>query len=282
MSAPVQVASGAAAAVVPAQARTAAAAAPVASSPLPRSRGVQSNRGSSRVPAPRPARPNRTPVAGVDGGMRTLLVIHIFAGTVAVLAGTFAVAVPKPLRSRSLLHRRAGRVFQWAMTFVIGSAVLMTIIRFNAYFAGLTAAAMFGVFSGERVLGRKNGERAKALDWLVTLGIIVVASYLGFLLVTRQVTRNVPVVRALSYGTLTYALYDVYRFLRPRGWPFRPRLWLYEHILKMIGGYSGAVAAFSGSVLVIFPPPWRQLWATFAGWILAISMVVYYSRKERS
>ena len=210
---------------------------------------------------------------------QVLLVLHIVAGTIAVLLGTAAVAVPKPVRSCSRLHRRAGRAFQWAMTFVFGSAALMTVLRFNAYFAGLTAAALLGVFSGERVLGRKHGERAKALDWVVTLAIIAVATYLGWLLARGQVTKNVPVVRALSYGTLTYALYDVYRFLRPRGWPFRPRLWLYEHIVKMIGGYSGAVAAFSGSVLVMFPPPWRQLWATLAGTLLSVIMVVYYARK---
>lgn len=211
---------------------------------------------------------------------KVLLVTHIIAGTLAVLAGTLAVAVPKPVRSASWLHRRSGRTFQWFMTFVLGTAALMTILRFNAYFAGLTAAALMGVFSGERVLRRKNGERAKALDWLVTLAIIAVAGYLAYLLAMGRVTRNVPVVRALAYGTSAYAFYDVYRFLFPRAWPFRPRLWLYEHIVKMIGGYSGAVAAFSGSVLVMFPPPWRQLWATVAGWILAVSMVVYYARQR--
>ena len=213
---------------------------------------------------------------------KILLVVHIVAGTLAVLAGTAAVSLPKPVRSRAMLHRRAGRVFQWLMAFVLGTATLMTILRFNAYFAGLTAAALMGVFSGERVLRRKNGERGTLLDWVVTLVILSVAGYLAYLLATHQVTKNVPVVRALAYGTSAYAFYDVYRFLFPRAWPFRPRLWLYEHIVKMIGGYSGAVAAFSGSVLVMFPPPWRQLWATFAGWILAVSMVVYYARSKEA
>jgi lactate dehydrogenase-like 2-hydroxyacid dehydrogenase len=140
---------------------------------------------------------------------------------------------------------------------------------------------MMGVFSGERVLRRKRGERAEALDWIVTLAIISVATFLAVLLARGDVTRNIAVVRALSYGTLSYALYDVYRFIRPKAWPYTPRLWLYEHIVKMIGGYSGAVAAFSGSVLVLFPPPWRQLWATVSGWILAVAMVVYYARQGR-
>lgn len=213
---------------------------------------------------------------------KTLLALHIVAGTFAVLAGTVAVAVPKPLRERSVIHRRAGRWFQRLMAVVIGTSALMTILRFSPYFAGLTAAAFLGVFSGERVLGRKHGERAKALDWLVTAAILTVASYLAWLLARGEVARNVPVVRALAYGTLANGTYDVRRFLVPRAWPFRPRLWLYEHIMKMIGGYSGAVAAFSGSVLTLFPPPWRQLWATAAGTMLSIAMVIFYARQQQA
>lgn len=211
---------------------------------------------------------------------KSLLAIHVVAGTLAVLAGTIAVSVPKPLRAHAVLHRRAGRWFQRMMAVVLGTAALMTIIRFNAYFAGLTTTALIGVFSGERVLRRKGGERAVALDWVVTLMVMSVGAYLAWLLARGAVTRHVPVVRALAYGSLGYAAYDVYRFCFPRRWPFTPRLWVYEHIVKMIGGYSGAVAAFSGSVLVLFPPPWRQLWATFAGALLSIGMVIFHARQQ--
>jgi hypothetical protein len=50
----------------------------------------------------------------------------------------------------------------------------------------------------------------------------------------------------------------------------------------MIGGYFGAVAAFSGSVLVLLPEPWRQLWATSLGQTLAIVLVIYYRRKLKT
>ena len=212
---------------------------------------------------------------------RTLLILHIVTGTLAVIIGGAALAVRKPVGVYVHRHRSLGRLFQRLMIAVLGTAAAMTILRFSPYFAGLTAAAALGVFSGQRVLRRKRGERAEAVDWIVTLAITAVATFLGVLLARGEVARNVPVVRALSYGTLTYALYDVYRFIRPKAWPFTPRLWLYEHIVKMIGGYSGAVAAFSGSVLVVFPPPWRQLWATVSGWILAVVMVVYYARQGR-
>ena len=212
---------------------------------------------------------------------RTLLVLHIITGTLAVIIGGAALAVRKPVGIDVHRHRGLGRIFQRLMIAVLGTAAAMTILRFSPYFAGLTAAAALGVFSGQRVLRRKRGERAEALDWIVTLAITAVATFLAVLLARGEVARNVPVVRALSYGTLTYALYDLRRFVWPKAWPYTPRLWLYEHIVKMIGGYSGAVAAFSGSVLVVFPPPWRQLWATVSGWILAVVMVVYYARQGR-
>ena len=44
----------------------------------------------------------------------------------------------------------------------------------------------------------------------------------------------------------------------------------------MIGAYFGAVAAFSGSVLVLLDPPWRQLWATTFGQTLSVILVIYY------
>jgi hypothetical protein len=94
-----------------------------------------------------------------------------------------------------------------------------------------------------------------------------------------SITSNLPVVYALGGGCMLYAGYDLYRFTWPLKFPYSPNLWLYEHLVKMIGGYFGAVAAFSGSVLVLLPAPWRQLWATMLGQFLAVTLVIYYRRK---
>lgn len=210
---------------------------------------------------------------------RCFLVVHIMAGTFAVIAGLLALVVPKPVVREGPTHRRRGRWFTRAMLVVIGTALVMTVLRFNPYFAGLTASAALTTFSGVRVLRRKRpdldpAQRATALDWSVTLACALVSAALAFMVMTGRVTRNVPVVQALAFGTLVYAAYDLWRFARPASFPCTPNLWLYEHIVKMLGSYFGAVAAFSGSVLVLFPPPWRQLWATSTGQLLAIALVV--------
>ena len=210
----------------------------------------------------------------------TLLAIHIVAGTAAVVIGLVTLLLSKGGAN----HRRAGRRFVWSMAVVIGTATVLTLISFNPYFAGLTAASAIAIFSGWRVLQRKRpdldpAQRATPLDWTVTIIILCVALALLMLAWTGRIRTSLPVVFALGYGTTMYALYDLHRFSRPLAIPFGPNLWLYEHLVKMIGGYFGAVAAFSGSVLLFLDPPWRQLWATFLGQTLSVVLVVYYYRK---
>lgn len=215
----------------------------------------------------------------------TLLAFHILTGTIAVIVGLLSLLARKPSFSKSgKFHRNSGKIFLYSMIAVIGTATALTLISFNPYFAGLTAAATIAVFSGYRVLKRKRpdldeSQRAKFVDWIVTLIIFTVGAGLIFLAVSGQVTKNLPVVFSLGIGSVLYAGYDIYRFIFPTAFPFSPNLWLYEHLVKMLGGYFGAVAAFSGSVLVVLPPPWRQLWATMLGQILAVILVIYYSRK---
>ncbi|HEX9919532.1 MAG TPA: hypothetical protein VGA87_10210, partial [Pyrinomonadaceae bacterium] len=186
-----------------------------------------------------------------------LLVTHIIAGTLAVVVGLVALVTRKPVRAATAAaggaHKKSGRLFLYAMCVVIGTATVLTLITLNPYFAGLTAASAVAVFSGYRVLSRKRpdlsaNQRARPLDWIVTLVILGVGALLIVLGAAGGITKNLPVVYSLGVGSVLYAGYDLYRFARPLARPFSPNLWLYEHLVKMIGGYFGAVAAFSGSV----------------------------------
>ena len=217
-----------------------------------------------------------------------LLVAHIITGTVAVLVGLVALVTPKPVQSPAgRTHKKSGKLFLYSMCVVIGTATVLTFISLNPYFAGLTASATVAVFSGYRVLRRKRpdlsaSQRAQAIDWIVTLIVFAIGAMLVALGASGRITQRLPVVYSLGVGSMLYAGYDLYRFARPLAFPFSPNLWLYEHLVKMIGGYFGAVAAFSGSVLVLLPEPWRQLWATSVGQTLAIVLVIYYRRRLKA
>jgi uncharacterized membrane protein len=213
---------------------------------------------------------------------RAILVLHSIAGSAAVLVGL----VPLVSNKGGAFHRRWGTRFMRIMVVVIGSAVTLTLIGRSPYFAGLTASALLTVFSGWRVLQRRrpdlsSEDRAKAIDWVVTLGCTAVAFLLLYLGHSGRVTANLPVLLSLAYGTLLYAAWDIWRFVAPLSAPFSPQLWLYEHIVKIIGAYFATVAAFSGSVLHFLPSPWKQLWAVSLGQILAVAFVLRYRNRTR-
>jgi hypothetical protein len=213
---------------------------------------------------------------------RVVLAVHIIAGTAAVLTGV----LPLVSNKGGAFHRRWGMRFMRTMVVVIATAVALTLIGRSPYFAGLTASALQAVFSGWRVLGRRRPDlrredRAKPIDWMVTLGCSAVALGLLYLGHTGRVAANGPVLFSLAYGTLLYAAWDLWRFAAPLSRPFTPQLWLYEHIVKIIGAYFATVAAFSGSVLVFLPSPWKQLWAVSLGQILAIVFVLRYRDRAR-
>ena len=215
---------------------------------------------------------------------RVVLAFHIACGLAVVLAGAVALLARKPVDDpRASAHRRAGRVFRIAHSAVIGSAMLMTILHFTPYLLGLTTGALIGLFSGVRVLRRRRPDldprqRATALDWIVTLAAIAIGLWLVFESDPRGPSA---VVQSTAFSVLAYGFYDVYRFLRPQGFPFSPRLWLYEHLFKTTCTYFGAVAAFSGNLLPFIPSPWRELWAVAFGQTLAVGLVVHYVRRHR-
>ncbi|HEY0019149.1 MAG TPA: hypothetical protein VGC13_22805 [Longimicrobium sp.] len=215
-----------------------------------------------------------------------LLILHIAVGTVAVAVGMVALLARKPVGAPGKVHRSSGRVFLICLSVALVSAILLTVIRPKAYFVGLTASSLVCLFSGWRVLGRKRpdlraADRAKLADWAVAGATFATGATLVAMASMGMLGRNVVMFYAMGSGTMMYAGYDLYRFMRPLGFPFSPDLWLYEHLVKMIGAYFGAVASFSGNVLMLLPEPWRQLWAISLGQFLAVALTIRYVRLMR-
>ena len=191
------------------------------------------------------------------------LAIHVGCGFALVVVGLLPILTRKGSRA----HRLSGRTFVVLMSVLLAAAWLMTALHFSAYFAALSATATLTVFSGTRVLRRKRPDldprqRAKALDWAATLGVVAIGAWVLVLVLQGRTGGKAAVSLALVYAAFTYGAWDLWRFARPTDWPFSANLWTYEHLVKMLSAYGAVLSAFSGNFLTFLPTPWSQLWPT--------------------
>ena len=202
------------------------------------------------------------------------LILHVSTGVAATLVGF----TPLLTRKGSRAHRLCGRAFVALTMVLLVCAWVMTALRFNSYFLALTGTASLTLFSGVRVLTRKRPDirtedRAAPIDWGVAFGALGVGGWVLALIAFGRSDGPPVVSAALAYGALSVAAWDLWRFTRPRDWPFSPDLWAYEHLVKMLSAYAAVLSAFSGNFLTFLPKPWSQLWPT----VLFQSMAVIWT-----
>jgi len=210
------------------------------------------------------------------------LAAHIGCGFLLVAIGL----LPILSRKGSPLHRWSGRAFVALMSVLLAAAWVMTALRFNAYFAALSATATMTVFSGTRVMRRKRPDldprqRATILDWAATLALVALGVWILALVAQGKVGNKAAVSMALVYACFTYGGWDLWRFLRPTAWPFSPNLWTYEHLVKMLSAYGAVVSAFSGNFLTFVPTPWSQLWPTLLFQPMAVIWIAMLAMRRR-
>ncbi len=211
------------------------------------------------------------------------LAVHITCGFVCTLLGL----VPLLTRKGGRNHRRSGRLFAYLMGVLLGAAWIMTALHFSLYFLALSAMATLGLFSGVRVLRRKRpditpADRATALDWTATVCIVGISAWTLYASLSGGTGGGSTVSLALAASGLTYGGYDIWRFCAPSAWPFTPKLWLYEHLVKMIGAYSAVMSAFSGNFIRFIPAPWSQLWPSIVFQLLAIAWIIILVMQDRA
>lgn len=211
------------------------------------------------------------------------LALHVGCGFILVAVGLLPILT----RKGSRLHRWAGRTFVVLMSVLLTAAWVMTALRFNAYFAALSATATLTVFSGTRVLNRKRPDRdprqrATQLDWAATLAVVGVGGWVLTLLLIGRTTSPRPTTIALVYACFLYGGWDLWRFIQPTAWPFSPDLWTYEHLVKMLSAYGAVLSAFSGNFLTFLPSPWSQLWPTLLFHPVAIIWVTVLARRRQA
>jgi uncharacterized membrane protein len=202
------------------------------------------------------------------------IAIHVLCGTGALVLGTIQLLSKKG----GDRHRRIGALFARAAWVVVATAAVgVGLFRFGAFLAVLTILVAYWLHSGMRALRIRDGGPTRQDAVAAISALVAVAVFVYFLPGIRS-----PWVPAITYSTLAtlavLATYDLSRFLFPKRW--FGSLWLYEHVVKMIGAHGAIVAAFAGTVLPFFQP-FSQLAPSVIWSGLQIGFVIQQARRRR-
>jgi uncharacterized membrane protein len=194
------------------------------------------------------------------------LIVHISSGSLALLLGTFIL-----LRSKSgPLHRNSGRIFLVLLGIVVFTGLFGAIVfRRNGFLLVITFLSGYMGYSGFRCI-RKRSNLPATLDVLMAIsGLLAVSLFIWYFNTVGMMWSPVIIYSTLGYLGMA-AGYDLLRYLLSTA--FYGRLWLYEHILKMISAFSALLSAFSGTVLPKYQP-YSQFLPSVFGALLAVSFI---------
>lgn len=213
----------------------------------------------------------------MEAVVRILVLVHVFLGSIAILAGPVAAIAKKGEK----IHRISGKVFAWSM---ILTAILALVISCwpghrSLFLFSIGVFGLYLVASGYRVLKIKKlgkGQKPAILDWVLSLvmGIFGTAMLVyGACLLFNGAQSGIIL---LVFGSLGAMLLvgDLKMYLRS---PDDPRFWLFQHINKMNGGLITAFTALLVNNNTFIPGFLAWLLPTLLGVLLG----TYWNRKYK-
>lgn len=203
--------------------------------------------------------------------LKSFVILHAIAGTVALLAGPVAMLT----RKGGLLHRRAGRYYFYSMVIVFTTAVVVAYLKSLAFLFMVAFFSFYLVLSGYRALRWKKRTAdtlvAKA-DWIIQIVAGVTAAVLLAWGAYQVIYGSMFGTVAIIFGGI--ALLRVWQttrsFITP---PDDKAYWLYAHIIGMSGGYIATLTAFLVVNVHFLPSVLVWLLPTVVGVPLIISVL---------
>ena len=203
------------------------------------------------------------------------LVLHISAGIIGLISGTFAMI----FRKGSQRHRTAGDVFVVAMLTMglCGSYLALLRHQTNNVFGGLLT---FYLITTAWLSGKQRNDGPGIFDW----GALAMALAIGASLLTLGVRvvngqsegqAGVPIGMYFFMGSmpLLAAVGDV-RMLARGGISGRPRL--VRHLWRMCFGLFIATGSFFLGQQQVFPEAIRKQWILAPLAILPLALLIYW------
>ncbi|TAE14552.1 MAG: hypothetical protein EAZ47_10735 [Bacteroidetes bacterium] len=169
----------------------------------------------------------------------SLLVVHIVAGSIALIAGTIAAIAKKG----SVLHKNVGLVFYWAMLATASTALVVSQLptHQNWMLFGVGGFTAQMTLTGRRVVqARKTG--STWFDYAVLAFGSAFAVYMAFIGIRSLLAGNSFGIVSCVFSAVSF----LYVWLDIR-WLFFvaiKNVWLGNHITRMVGALIASYTAF--------------------------------------
>ncbi|UII30267.1 DUF2306 domain-containing protein [Fulvivirga ulvae] len=207
-----------------------------------------------------------------------ILLVHILAGGVALLAAPVAMVVSKGGKA----HRKWGKIYFWSMTGVFVTALVLSVFKWIPFLLMIAVFSYYWVVSGYRWLYLKKlgyGKAPGAPDW-VALSVALVFNLVFTIWGIIQVANGslgfyAYLAIGFGFGGLVIVSGNLRRFLNNKD----KNAWLFEHIGSMLGSYIAAVTAFSSQVFSFMPGLLQWIWPSIVG-APVIAYTIYKYKKK--
>jgi uncharacterized membrane protein len=195
------------------------------------------------------------------------ILLHVLGGTLSLGLGLVAILSPKGLR----LHRRAGRLFMYSYAVVVVTAIIgIFVFEFRSFLLVVTILSLYDVFAGYRAL-QLRGRRPQPLDTAVSaIAFCTPWIFLAAMHYLRQPWSPVLTWSILG-GLILVTAYDLARNFLPLRW--LQKVWVQEHLYKMMSAYIAITSAFAGTVFSNLMP-WAAVLPSAVGFAVIIGFFI--------
>ena len=201
--------------------------------------------------------------------MNILLVIHVLAGTIALLCSAIAVSSEKGKK----FHVLSGRTYFWCMVGIFLTAIPMSIINSNIFLFLIAIFSFYLAFAGMRFAKNRKG-MATTIDWIAVSLMILSGLGMWVLAVIYFLNDNSQYITLLVFGFIALAL-GCADYISHKNKAAIGKERIAKHLTNMMAGTIAVITA----VLVVnvnIEPIW--IW-----WLLptaVITPIIFYWNKK--
>ena len=169
--------------------------------------------------------------------MQYLLVAHIFAGCISLIAAVFAVVSSKGKQA----HILAGRTYFWGMAVIFLTAIPMSISSSNVFSFLIAIFSFYLAYAGMRFARNRTGT-ANLFDW-VAVGLMVFSGLaMWFLALVYFMNNNSQYITLTIFGFIAISLgYMDFRSYRNKSAIGKQRI--ARHLTNMLAGTIAVITA---------------------------------------